>query len=651
MTQVPPRRSARPRPAHRSPAGAGVSSSLPEQDRPEPPAAARLGEVDAPPELAPGALDWQRWFGPGPAQPHVHAPSSAHAPSPLDLPLKLLVARLANGISPASLAMAYLDWAMHLAVSPSRQAELAASAVRKAGQGLQYMARATQGPCEDCVAPGATDKRFAHPHWRAFPFSAIAQGFLLQQQWWAEAASGVRGVSRHHEEVTAFAMRQWLDMWSPSNFVPTNPQVLRETLETGGANVASGFANWWQDALLLAGNSHALRGVEAFRPGETVAVTPGRVVMRNHLIELIQYGPATPEVEREVVLVFPSWIMKFYILDLTPESSLVKYLVDQGHTVLMVSWRNPGSEDAQLCMDDYLELGVFEAIRATRELHPQAGIHAMGYCLGGTLLAIGAAMLGARGSEDLKTLTLLAAQTDFREPGELGLFVDESQIAFLEDLMAERGFLDGRQMAGAFQLINSKDLVWSKLVHEYLMGGQTPMSALRAWNADATRLPARMHSEYLRRLYLHNDLAEGRYRVHGHPVLLDEIRIPLFMVATERDHVSPWRSVYQLLRIARSPATFVLASGGHNVGVVAPPAGPDAHPGAGYRHARHAPRKAPVDPQEWLAQAQWEQGSWWPAWHQWLRRHSSGRVPARTPPEVRLQGELVPAPGSYVFQA
>ncbi len=653
MPQASPRRPARTRPVPR--ARPGLPASPPpvaEELAPEPPAAARLGEAD---ELRPhdsSALDWQRWLSTGAGtQAHTHPPSSAHAPSPIDLPLKLLIARLANGISPASVAQAQLDWAVHMAVAPTRQAELAASASQKMAQWSQYLLRALQGPCEGCVSPGATDKRFSRPEWQALPFSAIAQAFLLQQQWWAEASTGVRGVSRHHEEVVAFAARQWLDMWSPSNFVPTNPQVLRETLASNGTNLMTGLANWWQDAMLLAGGSHALRGTEAFKPGETVATTPGRVVMRNHLIELIQYEPATPEVEREVVLVFPSWIMKFYILDLTPESSLVKYLVDQGHTVLMVSWRNPGGEDAQLCMDDYLEQGVLEAVRATRELHPDAGIHAMGYCLGGTLLAMGAALLGARGSEDIKTLTLLAAQTDFREPGELGLFVDESQIAFLEDLMAEHGYLDGRQMAGAFQLINSKDLVWSKLVHEYLMGAHTPMSALRAWNADATRLPARMHSEYLRRLYLHNDLAEGRYRVHGHLVQLDEIRVPLFMVATERDHVSPWRSVYQLLRIARAPTTFVLASGGHNVGVVAPPTGPDAHPSAGFHHARHAPRKAPVDPQQWLAQAQWESGSWWPAWHQWLRRHSSGHVPARRPADIKLQGKVVHAPGTYVFQA
>jgi polyhydroxyalkanoate synthase len=371
--------------------------------------------------------------------------------------------------------------------------------------------------------------------------------------------------------------------------------------------------------------------------------------MRNRLVELLQYEPATPQVGKEPVLIIPSWIMKFYILDLTPQDSLVKYLVEQGHTVYMLSWRNPGSEDAGLGMEDYVRLGVLEAIAHIRSRHTRTQLHAMGYCLGGTLLAIAAAWLAARGEHPLKTVSLLAAQVDFQEPGELGLFMDESQVAFLEDLMAERGYLDGRQMAGAFQLINSKDLVWSKLVHEYLMGAQTPMTAMRAWNADATRLPARMHSEYLRRLYLHNDLAEGRYPVQGQPVALGGIDVPMFVLATERDHVSPWKSVYKIQRLTHSPITFALTTGGHNVGIVNPPAGPLAHPQAGYRVAAHAPGKAPADPQEWFDAAPAHAGSWWPCWQQWLAGRS-GRMVA--PPGIRAiaPGHSADAPGSYVRQ-
>ncbi len=574
---------------------------------------------------------------------------SGHGPESMDLPLKLWIARAANGISPSSLAQAQADWLTHILVSPSKQAELASSALQKAIAWLQYTAQAQQGECADCVDGQAGDKRFSRHEWHLPPFSALAQGFLLQQLWWAEATHGVRGVSKHHEELTSFLARQWLDMLSPANFVVSNPQVLRQTLATGGMNLAAGLANWQRDAAAVAGGGKP-RGVENFVPGRDVAVTPGKVVMRNHLAELIQYEPSTTKVQKEPVLIVPSWIMKFYILDLTPADSLVKFLVDQGHTVFMVSWRNPGGEDAALGLEDYLQQGVMESVLAVQSLRPSAGIHAMGYCLGGTLLAIAAAAAASRKAHPFKTLSLLAAQVDFEELGELGLFIDESQIAFLEDVMAEKGYLDGRQMAGAFQLINSKDLVWSKLVHEYLMGATTPMTALRAWNADATRLPARMHSEYLRQLYLHNDLAEGRFKVEGRPVDLADIRMPMFVVATERDHVSPWTSVYRIQRLVRSPVTFVLTSGGHNVGIVNPPAGPTAHPESVHQLRLCEPREAPADPAAWRAAARTRKGSWWPSWEVWLREHSSGQVDARHVTALPSTGAPQAAPGTYVMQ-
>ncbi len=574
---------------------------------------------------------------------------NAHEPAAMDLPIKLGLARLANGVSPSSVAQAFSDWLTHLAVSPSKASELASSAVSKALMWQHFVAHAWQRDCPHCIEPLPQDKRFSPKEWEQPPYSALAQAFLLQQQWWAEATAGVRGVSAHHEEVVGFTMRQWLDMWSPSNYIATNPQVLKETLRTGGVNLASGFANWQRDAMAVAGEGSA-RGVEKFLPGKAVALTPGKVVYRNRLIELIQYEPATAKVAAQPLLIVPSWIMKYYILDLTPEDSLVKYLVGQGHTVFMVSWKNPGSDDRDLGMEDYLELGVLAAVKEVQARSNGTGIHAMGYCLGGTLLSIAAAAFGAKARNPLKTVSLLAAETDFHEPGELGLFIDESQIAFLEDLMAERGYLDGRQMAGAFQLINSKDLVWSKLVHEYLMGAHTPLTALRAWNADATRLPARMHSEYLRRLYLHNDLAEGRYPVHGHPVSLSDVTVPMFVLATERDHVSPWKSVYKITRMAHSPIAFALTSGGHNVGIVNPPKGPAAHPQASYRFASHAPGKMPAEPGKWEEAAPSFEGSWWPCWEQWLSRHSSGSVKARPVEGLVEKGEAVTAPGTYVHQ-
>ncbi|HWI81115.1 PHA/PHB synthase family protein [Ramlibacter sp.] len=577
-------------------------------------------------------------------------PLTRPGPEPLDLPLKLGLARLANGISPASVAMAYADWLAHLAASPSKGAELGASAWRKSLSWMHYATHAWQGDCERCIEPLPQDKRFSPGEWHEIPFfAALAQAFLLQERWWTEAASGVRGVSQHHEDVVAFTLRQLADLVSPSNFVATNPQVLKAVVTSSGRNLVSGFANWSRDALaVLAGGPP--RGVERFRPGEAVAVTPGQVVFRNHLIELIQYQPQTPQVDAEPVLIVPSWIMKYYILDLTPDDSLVRYLVQQGHTVFMVSWRNPAAEDRDLGMEDYLQQGPLAAVHAVARLCPAVRLHAAGYCLGGTLLAIAAAVLARDEPDLLQTVSILAGQVDFHEPGELGLFMDESQVAFLEDLMAERGYLDGRQMAGAFQLINSRDLVWSKLVHEYLMGAQTAVTALGAWNADATRLPARMHSEYLRRLYLHNDFAEGRYPAAGRWVAPSDLRLPLFVAGTERDHVSPWRSVYKIHALAHAPVSFLLASGGHNVGIVSAPSGPLAHPHASYRFASHPPGEAPADPQAWLAAAPAFAGSWWPRWHEWLAQHSSGPVAAREVAGLVEQGTALAAPGSYVHQ-
>ncbi len=565
----------------------------------------------------------------------------------MDRPLKLALARLANGISPASLAMAYSDWLTHLLVSPSKHADLASSALRKTILWWQYAGHSWHGDCHRCVEPAPQDKRFSAKGWELPPYSALSQAFLLQEQWWGEAARNVRGVSRHHEDLVDFTLRQWLDTWSPSNFIATNPQVQQRTVAASGANLTAGFANWARDALAVLGNGKA-RGVEQFLPGRAVALTPGKVVLRNRLIELIQYEPTTPRVDSQPLLIVPSWIMKYYVLDLTPDDSLVRYLVGEGHTVFMMSWRNPGAEDRDLGMEDYLQLGVMAAVRAVQQRYPRTRFHAAGYCLGGTLLAIAAAVLGARSHNPLATVTLLAGQVDFHEPGELGLFMDESQIAFLEDLMAERGYLDGRQMAGAFQLINSKDLVWSKLVHEYLMGAQTPMTALRAWNADATRLPARMHSEYLRRLYLNNDLAEGRYPTETGPVSLSDIQVPMFVVATERDHVSPWHSVYKVQRLVRAPVSFLLTSGGHNVGIVNPPAGPLAHPQSSYRFASHASGAAPIDPQVWFDAAPVTAGSWWPRWHRWLAEHSSGKVKAKPVTGLARGGGETAAPGAYV---
>jgi len=406
-----------------------------------------------------------------------------------------------------------------------------------------------------------------------------------------------------------------------------------------------GAANWWNDAVRLAAGQRP-EGTEAFEVGRNVAVTPGQVVFRNRLIELIQYRPTTPLVYKEPVLIVPSWIMKYYVLDLSPRNSLVRYLVDQGHTVFMISWKNPDATDRDLGMHDYLHQGVLAALDAVCAIVPKRGVHGVGYCLGGTLLAIAAAMLARDGGDSLRSVTLLASEVDFEEPGELSLFIDESQVTYLEDLMWDQGYLDGKQMAGAFTLLNSKDLVWSRVVHDYLMGQRRLLSDLMAWNADATRLPYRMHTEYLRDFYLGNQLAEGRYEVGGKPIALTDITTPMFAVATLRDHVSPWRSVYRIHLLTDTELTFLLTAGGHNAGVVSEP----GHRNRSYQIATRARHSKYTSPEVWQATTPRLEGSWWPEWQRWLAARSTGRVraPAMGAPG-RGYAPLADAPGQYVL--
>jgi polyhydroxyalkanoate synthase subunit PhaC len=562
----------------------------------------------------------------------------------LDRATAAALARMTGGLSPAALWLAYSDWAMHFGAAPGKQLELALDLWQ---DWVRLSSEVMRPAAERQSETSLQDDRFRGDAWQRLPFRFWYESFLLTEQWWRKATHGAAGVSPHHEDVVSFAARQWLDMFSPSNLPWTNPEVAQETFRTGGRNLVTGFANWSEDRRrALAKQPPA--GAEAFEIGKNLATTPGKVVFRNHLMELIQYMPVTETVHPEPVLIVPAWIMKYYILDLSPQNSLIGYLVSQGYTVFCISWRNVTADDRDVSLEDYRRLGVMAALDTITSIVPGQQVHAAGYCLGGTLLTLAAAAMTETADHRLKTVTLLAAQTDFSEPGELDLFIDDSQVSALESMMLQNGTLDATQMAGAFQMLNSNDLIWSRLIHDYLMGERTPMIDLMAWNADTTRMPYRMHSDYLRKLFLGNDLASGRYVVDGHAIAVQNIRAPIFAVGTKRDHVAPWHSVYKIHYLADTDVTFALTSGGHNAGIV-------SEPGHSHRHFRIA-AKAATDPclsaDEWMAATPMQDGSWWLAWNAWLAGHSTS--PQISPPAmgggIVGQAPLTDAPGTYVLQ-
>jgi polyhydroxyalkanoate synthase len=567
--------------------------------------------------------------------------------SSIDRAFKARLARLTFGLSPAVLAEQAFDWGIHLAFSPGKQTELVEKWLRNCTRfGLCAAQSALQSNVPPCIMPSPHDRRFQAEAWQQWPYNLIYQNFLLAQHWWQEATTNIMGLSQTNEQAVSFTARQLLDVISPSNFVWTNPEITWATISRGGWNLVEGLRNFLEDWQRATTGKPPV-GADQFVVGENVAITPGKVVFQNRLIELIQYSPTTNQVYTEPVLIVPAWIMKYYILDLSPQNSLVKYLVGHGHSVFMISWKNPTSDDRDLGIDDYRQLGVMAALDAISAIIPERKVHTAGYCLGGTLLLITAAAMGREGDDRLASMTLLAAQGDFTEAGELMLFINESEIAYLENMMWDSGYLDTYQMAGAFQILRSNDLVWSRFVHEYLLGGRPPMSDLMAWNADATRLPYRMHTEYLRQLFLKNDLAEGRFKVEGHPVSLTDIRIPSFAVGTIADHVAPWRSVYKINLLPTNVVTFVLTSGGHNAGIVSEP----AHPGRSYQIRTRRPDEHYVDAESWQAETPLRQGSWWPEWQSWLAQNSTEKVslPQMGAPE---RGYVVhrDAPGIYVLQ-
>lgn len=572
-------------------------------------------------------------------------PASTHPHQNLDRGARAAVAGLTGGVSPHAFIEAWTDWALHMSRSPGRQLELFERAQENAFKLMNHAAN----PASDKdlpFAPKGYDNRFDHPGWKDAPFHMWQQGFLAVQDWWDHATDQLRGLRPEDANRTRFMMRQMLDVVSPSNFPYLNPEIIEETVRTQGKNLGDGAAHFARDFLKTLSQVHD-PAPEGYQIGKDLACTPGEVVFRNDILELIQYSPQTDKVQAEPVLIVPAWIMKYYVLDLSQQNSMVKYLVDQGFTVFMISWCNPTASQAELSLEDYRKRGVMVALDAVDAIVPGQKVHAVGYCLGGTMLAIAAATMARDGDARLASVTLMAAQVDFVEAGELLLFLDESQIAFLEDLMWEQGYLDRPQMARAFAAIRSEDLIYTRAVRRYYLGKEDVPSDMGVWLSDTTRMPACMHSQYLRGLFLENRLTAGRFAVEGKVIALKDIAAPMFVIATETDHIAPWRSVYKTKLFTDCDLTFVLTKGGHNGGILSEP----GHAGRHFRISRRREGALYVDPDAWLAKHAPKPGSWWSDWSRWLIDNSSGQiaVPAMGAAE-KGYAPITAAPGTYVHQ-
>jgi polyhydroxyalkanoate synthase subunit PhaC len=559
--------------------------------------------------------------------------------------LRAQLATVTGGLAPDMYANAWWDWYLNLAKEPPKQLEIMQDALAKTIDNWTFALRAIGG---QPLPPAEDDNRFDGDAWAQWPFNVYAHSYRNYSDWWQKAWSGVPGVAPESERTLDFVARNALEAVSPAHYLATNPELLDTTRAEAGQNLVRGFHYWLEDIKRTLGGTEPVE-TEKFAVGRDVAATPGKVVLRNDLIELIQYSPATETVFAEPILIVPAWIMKYYILDLSARNSLVKHLVSQGHTVFIVSWKNPHESDRGLGMDDYLRLGIRAALDAVSRIVPERKIHTVGYCIGGTLLSIAAAVYAAEGDQRLASMTLLAAQQDFSEPGELSVFISPSQLDMLESVMQRTGVLKSEQMGAAFALLRSRDLLWAPAVDSYVRGKRASPNDLMAWNADGTRMACRMHAQYLRQLYLNNALARGEFQAEGRRVDLAAIKIPMFVVGTETDHVAPWQSTYKARGLTRSTDyTYLLTSGGHNAGIVS---------GAVHPRRRHRVRTwlnatDTLTPQEWFDTTEPRAGSWWPVWQHWLAEHSTqARV---SPPPLGSAAAGYPpigdAPGEYVLQ-
>ncbi len=492
------------------------------------------------------------------------------------------------------------------------------------------------------IEPEQHDRRFRHEAWEDNElFDYIKQSYLLSARWLRSTVKTLHGKDEHEAEKIDFFTRQFVDALAPSNFMLTNPEVLEATIESGGQNLLKGLDHLLHDLRRGGGQLKiSMTDDEAFALGENVAITPGKVIFQNDLIQLIQYDPSTKKVAERPVVIIPPWINKYYILDLRPENSFIQWMVDQGQTVFCISWVNPDETLAQKTFEDYMFEGPLAAIEVIQKATGQKDVNAIGYCLGGTLLSVTLAYLAAKKKPLVHAATFIATLTDFSEPGELGVFIDEEQVSLLEEKMAEKGYLDGKEMAATFNLLRANDLIWSFVVNNYLLGKEPFPFDLLYWNEDATRMPAAMHSFYLRKMYLENLLAvPGGIKLGGVPIDLAKIKVPVYMLSAREDHIAPWRSTYLAIDLFNGPIRFVLTAAGHIAGIVNPPQKNKYAYWTNSRRAKH--------PEVWYKNATKHDGSWWNDWAKWLHKHQGKDVAARKPGGGKIKA-IEDAPGSYV---
>ncbi|MDH3660640.1 MAG: class I poly(R)-hydroxyalkanoic acid synthase [Alphaproteobacteria bacterium] len=492
------------------------------------------------------------------------------------------------------------------------------------------------------IEPARDDRRFRDPAWDDDAvFSIIKQSYLLTSRWLTEVTSEVEDLDDKTRQKLNFYTRQFVDAMAPSNFVATNPEVLRATLESGGDNLLRGLNHLLHDLEQGKGKlAIRMTDQDAFDVGENIATTPGKIVFQNELLQLIQYTPTTEKVCKRPLLIVPPWINKFYILDLQPKNSFIKYAVDQGLTVFVISWINPDEAHAKLTFEDYMLEGPLAALGAIEQATGETEVNAIGYCLGGTLLAATLAYMAAKQDKRIKAATFFTALTDFENPGDLGVFIDEEQLASMDQLMAEKGYLDGREMATTFNMLRANDLIWSFVINNYLLGKEPFPFDLLYWNSDSTRMPCAMHSFYLREFYQKNMLVKpGGVTLDGVPIDLRKVRIPVYMLSTREDHIAPWESTYAATQIFRGKTTFALAGSGHIAGVI--------NPAGSKKYGYWLNDKLPADPKDWLETATHHEGSWWPDWTAWISKKSGAKVKARTPGAGKLEA-IEDAPGSFV---